>query len=516
MSSRAILGKSSSSCRVVTERPVVFVDGVIRPDLWVISYASETAFDFCHATLGGSSDLSVEIGRMAIIALPCRLIDGVMKWRVLIHGRIARIRLKRRSKCHEDELSVVDTWQDRFAGLRTLEDISGWLSSVGVSALCGYESFKGDISDLPGFSTGSGNDIELHLRSFLDRAGIFLRRVIEWDGHTVTERQVVLESSWMPQVSISGTDVLYTSDSDVISRDEELSGRGARRYVVQGAHPVIESTFTLVPGWDPGLEDESEDCYSRSSSDDFDRYRNVFRYWSLNEDGRFSRPPYDRPLVFDAGVFFGQRLGASIPLRFLPCISRDPDGRCLEPVVEWSQDGGNSWWIYPGGYQVDTDTASVYFDDDVLPSGVITSWRGGELMVRVTASLRSSERMVMSRWQGNPFNGIEPECVYVMGDVFKFREVCRDSLFYGDVSDGLRSADEVDDSTAMSIWLVRESMIRCGDRGYSEVKLVLAGDWTVLHPGWRLLAGGNSNALVVDRVECDYGVEVRTTVYGRI
>lgn len=236
---------------------------------------------------------------------------------------------------------------------------------------------------------------------------------------------------------------------DVITRPIFLGD--VRRY---------EVTVELVPGWKPNehLDDvadaEAALAYAEAHWDldevdlqadpwfgryhkgghDFQTWAEVGRRWVLNETGRYRADDYARdagPYVEDTyvpwepsgaeikdsfasgdgtlgdvGLVAGEWARRPRPLR--PCFSADKSGRSLGIYVEFSFDGGDTWYNIPecrilnlddeAGIYVDADdlTTIVMPGDDVQdPSGTYF-WKAmvdDVACVRVTAVIEGDERI---------------------------------------------------------------------------------------------------------------------------
>ncbi|MCG3180553.1 MAG: hypothetical protein BIFFINMI_02915 [Phycisphaerae bacterium] len=162
-----------------------------------------------------------------------------------------------------------------------------------------------------------------------------------------------------------------------------------------GERERVESTFSLVAGWDPGLESGDHRTFTRQSAG-FAAVRDVYRRWVLNESGDWSVEPFSRGPAANLADLFG---GATLlrPRRLLPCLSSDDDGRSRGVVVEVSYDSGASWRRHPGRVEVLDNEAGVRIADDPLPPDYWQAAVAGTLAVRVTATLESDRRLRVER-----------------------------------------------------------------------------------------------------------------------
>ena len=228
----------------------------------------------------------------------------------------------------------------------------------------------------------------------------------------------------------------------------------ARRWIAYGNRPEIEATLELVGGWNPTMENQPGDTYSRKDAVDFHTVRDVYRRWVLNEHGGWSVAPFNRPQTFHAASFFDQPEATDQALRLRNCLTLDAGGRSRGVIVQISVDGGLCWQAYPGRFSVLNDEAGVYLDDDALPTDILAAALAGDLRVRVTATLRSPLRLSVSRWSGNAFRGVDQPVELEAGDRFTLRQIATSSLHHTLVSSGQADANISDETIALKRWLL--------------------------------------------------------------
>ncbi|MFI4860975.1 MAG: hypothetical protein ACIAXF_09875 [Phycisphaerales bacterium JB063] len=551
-------------------RPVVLIDGVPEPGLYAVEFDAAAPLDARSARLGVSQELwsarRMLFNRPATLAVPHGLTDGASRFEVLAHGVLRMPAHRRRSGVDERVLELVDDWALRME--RPIGLVWAWGSQgleqvldgrLGLGALANRSRDRhvvdgravylledsgepwtlGDavdtlaaFADLPLDTTMLGDAFRRRrlavtldltqpvgdvLRRLLGSASCMVRCERLRVGQVIRVAQAVLPASagrrfWLPW---GGSDAGGTRVSRV-SLTEEVTP--SRRWVLRGARPRVESTFTLVPGWDPSLAGEADAAYGRSTSSDFALYGPVFRRWVLNEDGAFSSAPYLSGAAFDlAGLFDDPRVVAT-PIRFERCLTRDDSGRAIEPVVEVSTDGGAAWVRYAGSASLLLDRAGVLLEDAVLPPAVLSAGQSGLLRVRVTATLRSPVALEQARWRGNPFTGAGPDRVIERGDAYRWQRVDGASIHAGAIDLGELSADEVDDRPGLLTDLLEQMS---GDPGAGvSGEVVLLGAWPTVGVGDRVLdlggagvgAGGVPTAIeedtaVVAGLRVRYGVE---------
>ncbi|MEX0745365.1 MAG: hypothetical protein WD118_07155 [Phycisphaeraceae bacterium] len=544
MKSGATLSANSASENVTPVQPIVFIDGVPEPRLAVVSYTAESPLDMRSIVLDAGEALTRPrlLRRWqqahAIVAQPMRLADEQVRWQILGQGAIdSGERTSAAGRAHR-HLTLHDRWTKRLAdrlawtwwseadgalvaqtagrmqtgsaGNRSHQRFSftgrevfvlreagePWLLGEALATVNAWAQLNLSLDLLPAKvkrapliqAVDLGMPLGTILRRLLEPYGLFVQREILRDGETVIEWRAIRDGAHSRTVHLSRlpTDTTTTGHAKAIAGDELRSA--AEPWVARGAGWRVESTFDLVPGWHPTLAGASDAMYARSTSDDFVRYGKVYRYWVLNEDGRFSDAPYEQGPAFDLATFFGEGNLRAQALPFRPCVTRDEAGEPKPAIVEVSTDEGDNWQQYPGRATVAEHRAAVYLDDDELPSAFFTAVKAGEARVRVTASLQNPQPVEVVRWRGNPFAGANPPRVFEVGEVFRFQRVASSSIHAPAIAAGELEATELDSRQAMQQWLVERLHEQAGkEMGTgSQLRLTLAGTWLALRPGDRL------------------------------
>lgn len=96
-------------------RPVVLISGAVEPRLIPIEMSVIGPLDQRSATLRFEGDITARLidhwaGSDVTVALPCRLIDGQVRWSVLLHGRLDRGKTRLLSGVDDQVVEVVDRW----------------------------------------------------------------------------------------------------------------------------------------------------------------------------------------------------------------------------------------------------------------------------------------------------------------------------------------------------------------------------------------------------------------------
>jgi hypothetical protein len=261
------------------------------------------------------------------------------------------------------------------------------------------------------------------------------------------------------------------------------------RLVVTAPPRSLEASIHLAPTWDTALAGEDAEEYQRHDSGDFARYRNVFRLWSTNFDGRFQTAAGALPPAnVDLATLFGDIAIDSAHVALSACLVLDDVARPREPVVECSTDGGLSWFIYPGRVVVRLDEGTVYLDDDVLPAAYFDSAVVDGVIVRLTATLNHSAPQRAERWCGDVYRS-RGDMRLLHADCFQWRGVSDASRHADGVATGTLTAATFDDRAAMRRWLLdRVDAAAMANEHVWQIEL--AGAWPLLKPGDVLLDAG--------------------------
>ncbi|MBN2583388.1 MAG: hypothetical protein JXL80_09985 [Planctomycetes bacterium] len=216
------------------------------------------------------------------------------------------------------------------------------------------------------------------------------------------------------------------------------------RIELVGDVEVFESTFELLPGWDPAMEDEDPTAYRRSSNASFNGVTDVFRKWVLNEAGDYNDEPYELDGPYDFSGMFGTTAYLPRRRRLLPSISTDALGQSRGVHVELSYDDGETWLRYEGPVRVLRDECGIYLAGDGLAPALYRAAKTDQLRCRVTAAVESDSRLQVVAER----DGLQDEhrgrrrWVDVSSDYHR-RVVCSSSIFAGG------SSRAVDDTEAL-------------------------------------------------------------------
>ncbi|MEM8737667.1 MAG: hypothetical protein AAGG38_04215 [Planctomycetota bacterium] len=469
--------------------PVVFVDGVPAGEL-AVSRARESApLGVIEVELRG--EVGTHLGRDAVVVLPRRLSDGSLRWEGVAAGRIEAVERAVRVGRARLVLKVVDRWAEELARaaepLWELDAMGGLLAAdsamlgVGAGANRATERvyFEGQLVYLPqaggepwtvgealatvgvlrglAWQTDAlpkavreaplastldlGGDLTAGLGRLMKMQGLYVQREKRWVGERWVERRVVRAAEQGRRITLPA--------AAVRSIEAERGQDAARRWVVEGEAPRVESTFALIPGWDRAREGRADTEYDRGRSEDFSRYANVYRRWILNEDGR------GEGAVFDLAGLFGQPGLPATGVALGNCLTMDDAGRPLPAVLELSLDAGVWWTRYAGAWRVLSGQAGVYLEDSALEAETLSAAKAGTLRVRVTGTLVSPRRREAGRWRGNPFGATGPEMRLNLATRYRFRRVAAGSLHDAAVRSGALQADEADDTADLTAELIR-------------------------------------------------------------
>lgn len=307
-----------------------------------------------------------------------------------------------------------------------------------------------DVQRLRADGASAGSSLAHALGSICRSFGLFVRREMTWAGGRIFESAALIAAVNSRPIRLAVSADPASSSLAALHRASADPLPTVFRAEAEGQ--VVESTFALTPAWDVDAENLPDSAYAKSTSDNFDAVREVFRLWMLNEDAALDAAHVDLTALFDESRFIPPQ-----PLRFGPTLTFDGQGHRMEPLVEFSVDGGNAWHTFPGAVDLLDRRAGVYLDSDALPAGFVEAARGGLARVRVTATLRSPMPIVAERWVGNPFVGPFRRRRFAVGERFARRRVLPTSRFHADVASGVRFADQRDDRRAMDAWLIQRT-----------------------------------------------------------
>lgn len=487
----AAIGLSRLTPATEASSPIVLVNGAPDPALSVISITLTGPLDDRQATLHCSDPDAAPYDAEVTVAVPHVLTDGEVRWQVLVSGRLAQDRHDRSAGTDTDRFELRDRLSDVLSG--TIDQLGPWESdepSVGdvlsrLSALTDAELVLACCEDLLAVKVdvSSARLIKAILGSTLIDQGLSIEQSLLLDGQQARRVLTVLPIRSGRRVALPWPNREGRGGA-VRSVSVDRQARPPRRWVAQGDRPVVEDTFTLLPGWDPSLQGQPDSDYARVTSSDYSRFGSVYRAWVLNEDGAYSGTPFEPGPAFDAGALFGQPGAIRSPLRFGLCLTQDAAGRRLDPIVESSTDSGATWSAYPGQAQLMNDRAGVLLTDDDLPVGILSAAKASTLRLRVTASLISPNAIEATRWDGNPFAGPAPTRVIDFGERYQWAFVAPTSIHADAIDAGSLTADTADDRRDLRQKLQQHIQAQPGPE--ITAKLELAGAWTAFRPGDRV------------------------------
>ncbi|MCC7145150.1 MAG: hypothetical protein IT443_01755 [Phycisphaeraceae bacterium] len=530
-------------------RPWMLIDGVPEPRLLIESWERGGRMDIrtVTATLAGEVEPAVLdhwAQGEAVAAWPALLSDQTARWLVLARGRLDRQELEEAAGQQARQVTLAEQWEqlrqavpqeswwDHYGQLLAqrhqsavlLAGTSGnrsarrwpvggreihvlqrhgqawtvrtaleYLSAAGGLDLI-VNLIPGEIEHAPLLSSVDlDQPIGAGVEAILESYGLRIVRQMDRDGGKFIERRTVKPWRGQRRISLSSAQGGAAHAPVLKVQAHRPPVAAARPWVLLGSPWEVESTFELVPGWDPTLEDPQlpDYTFSRTNNSQFTRYANVYRLWALNEDGAFSAAPYQRGPAFDLGGFFASAWIRPQRLQFGSCLTLDDAGRRMGPIVEYWTDPAFGWRTFPGQVEMRADRAAVYLGDADLPGGFLAYARLGLAKLRITASLTSPQPQQITRWQGNPFLGTQRPQVLHLEKTFKFARVHAQSVHYEPVRSGQMAAAQSDSTVAMQTYLAgaMQRSTQVSASGQGQGKLALAGAWLTLNPGDRIVPG---------------------------
>lgn len=456
--------------------PLVFVDGLPRPDLAVLDIECEGRLDERRAELifdTAAPSLDPEraaalrqlAGRSVTVASPIALEGGASRLRVELVGRIDRIQ--------DETLSAGDDWSGQLDAPSAAHG-DGSLTVAGLFAADGplastelsIELLEPAIraATVPA-SVRSAATVRVALETLCDTFALTVDRHARWVGTGAVESRYLRSMSRARPLSLAlPSEAHPIGEVAQITMDTEPDR--PTEFIARADPAVVESTFTLIPGWGDTDQNLADSEYDRASSAEFQAVASVFRLWVLNEDGAFDGDVFDASALFEATDPLPR-----VPLPLRPALTRDPNGRSVGIMIDRSTDAGATWSTAAGRVDVLSDRAGVYLDDDTLDTAWIVAVRAGDARVRVTASLTNPLPLETLRWRGNPLHGSFAEHAIELGDTFAHRTVAPASRFREKIDAGERTADEADDRSVMAQWLALRAADAPPVRGSARIVL---------------------------------------------
>jgi hypothetical protein len=299
----------------------------------------------------------------------------------------------------------------------------------------------------------SRSTLRAALESLLGPARLFVHRDLLFHAGSITEHRTLRPLASSRRLPLPSRTLAVTT--------ARVTPPVPTRFIALAQPQIVESTFTLLPAWDPAHQNQPDAQYAKSTSSDFDSLANVFRLWLLNEDASLPAPaaPFDLSSLFDE-----DRSIPPTPLPFRDCLTLDAAGRSVGIIIELSTDAGSTFTRYPAAARILPDRAGIYLDDDTLPPSLIAAVRLNHAHLRVTASLRSPLPTTAIRWRGNPFLGPFATHHLDTRSAFHHRRVAPTSRFHPDHPAATllnppspNTADVADDRAALAAHLAHHA-----------------------------------------------------------
>lgn len=314
------------------------------------------------------------------------------------------------------------------------------------------------------------------LQALCEAVGCHVQRSAEADvGWPATGR---------PTICPASTPLGWVDAELCVDRRIDHAVAAARRVVVRGQPPEVEVTVALLPGWDPSLESQADSYYDKLLSPDFASYGQVFRYWVLNEDGRFAAAPFNQPVPITATDLFPDQHLPLQPLVLRPCLTLDGAGSPLPILIEYRLDDQSGWEPYSGQSEILSGRVGVEFQEQTLDASWLAAARAGTLQVRATGRIVSPRRLTSVRWVGNPLAGVDESPERPLETDHAWRRVDSSSRYADRVADGELDARVADDRPQLHQQAL--IMTRSAQTNVQHA-VTLPGMWWHIAPGQALL-----------------------------
>lgn len=212
------------------------------------------------------------------------------------------------------------------------------------------------------------------------------------------------------------------------------------RFIGQGDLKEYEATFDLVKAWDSSLEGRDYEEYSPLSNENFNEVRDVYRKWCLNEAGDYDGQAFDFSQIFETDEYVERKR------RFLPALTADGSGSSLGYYLEASYDEGLNWQPYSQPFNVLLDECGVWLSGEQLDLDMWFAIVLDKLKFRITASVKSDQRLSWSDCRGPINSAVEVvDHIISMPRQFKYRKVSGKSIFHAAFS----LSGQADDTSAL-------------------------------------------------------------------
>lgn len=216
-----------------------------------------------------------------------------------------------------------------------------------------------------------------------------------------------------------------------------------------------EFTFPLFRTWDSA--DDALTAEDLKKDDPDSEYnangkRDVWRKWAACEAGDYT--DFDdadgemRATTSDIPLKDTVELDAADILRRRRIEDRlyiDDDANRLPPLLEWSDDGGTTWYEAPWTYSILSTQIGVMFNGNTPPEELVAA--GDDARLRLTGTVVLDERLVgEAAMTANSPNARESFMTYEVDDRFFFRSVDDDvEAPVGSVSNDIDNTEEIED-----------------------------------------------------------------------
>jgi hypothetical protein len=272
-----------------------------------------------------------------------------------------------------------------------------------------------------------------------------------------------------------------------------------RHYVARGDRKLYESTFNLVAGWDDYAATYDPDDFCPRTNPNFASVRDVFRKWVLNESGQYTENPFDRGPAADLSALFEGQPYVRRRRHFLPCLSRDAQGRSRGVYVELSLDGGATWEPMTLAARILKDECGLYLPEDLLPARYLEAAMRRQVRVRVTATIESDACLTSERAEDGTA-GLPGRTRWLqVPAAYRYRRVASGSRFHGD-----SGADEADDTARLQALV--DAAYEADRR--SLVPARIAVPWLTLgHPVGSRMPGVLGRRLDLVRAQAGYATD---------
>ncbi len=290
--------------------------------------------------------------------------------------------------------------------------------------------------------------------------------LVFYDPHRTRKIDFSIQPKGQP-LDVTKTNIAAYTVKTIHPKQKTLVGKGDFK--------TFEATFDLIKAWDPSLEGSGIETYSPLSNPDFDKVEDVYRKFCLNEAGDYTGPPYNAGPAYDFYRIFEKVDYTQKRRRFLPCISRKPNGKNFGYYLEYSLDQGQTFNRYNRSFDILTDQCGVRLTDEQLENDLLAAALADLLRFRITASVQSDTPITTDSKNDSDAETID------CSRLFKYHKVTPQSIFYAAPPNVADLSGQKDDTVKLNQYIRRKQNLLTEPT--AEIVLQTPYPMLGIHPG---------------------------------